>query len=122
MSEFDEKINQMRSLIIHAPSGTSVFKLLKNSNIKGWKWSETGFPSGSHQNCLKRGKEFVAISYENETIDRAGSSNVMPYDSQNKPQAANKLIQELSKALTEANINNNVLASVNDLKTKKSHN
>jgi hypothetical protein len=111
----EQKTNKMRSLVIHAPEGKSAADLLKNTAINGWKWSDTGFPPGSHQHCLRKGDEFVALRFESEKSDRANSSNVMPYDNNNDPEGANKLIKELSSALTNADINNSVIASVNDL-------
>lgn len=116
MSEFDEKINKMRSLVVYAPEGESVVKLLKTTYVDGWTWSTTDFPSGGNPYCMRKGEEFIAIRYESETSSIAHSSNVIPHDWNNDPEGANKLIQELSIALSNAGINNTVIASSNDLK------
>ena len=116
MTEIEEKTNKMRSLVIYAPEGKSAVDLLKNANVNGWEWSKTDFPTGGHQHCMRKGDEFVAIRYESETSNNAHSSNVIPYDWNNDPEGANKLIKELSDALTNAKINNSITASINDLK------
>ncbi|WP_421219905.1 hypothetical protein [Aeromonas jandaei] len=116
MSEFDEKIKQMRSLSIYANEGMSIFEILRNTHIPGWAWSKTGFPQGGHEFCLRKNNsnEFVALSFESNTSSRATSSNVIPYDWENDPVGANSLLEELSSALTLAGIYNSVIASAND--------
>ncbi|HFQ5314276.1 TPA: hypothetical protein ACGVA1_004193 [Vibrio vulnificus] len=114
MSEFDDRVNKMRSLVIFAPEGKSVFDLLRESEIEGWEWSRTHFPQGAAEFCLRKGEEFVALYFESFTSSRATSLNVIPYDWNHDPVGANALIQELSVALTSAGIDNSVIASQND--------
>lgn len=116
MIDFQEKIDTMRSLVIYSNENYTPIYLLKNTNIKGWEWSDTNFPSGAHKHCMRKGDEFIAISYDNEMSNVVHSSNVIPYDWNNDPEGANKLIKDLSDALTNAGINNSIIASTNDLK------
>lgn len=113
----EEKTDKMRSLVIFNKNGKSVFELLKNTDIKNWALTDSGYADiGGHPYCLRKGDEKVLLRLDSELISKANSSNVMPYDSNNDPEGANKLIKELSDALTEAGIENSIIASNNDLK------
>lgn len=107
----------MRSLIIFAPNQESVFTLLKYTKVDGWFFSETGFTPPGHKYCMKRLNEFVALYFDDKSINVAFSSNVVPHDFNDDPRGANKAIQELSNALTSAGIKNSIVASNNDLNT-----
>lgn len=100
----------MRSVLIYGAERNILLDQL--SSIPGWELKPLGI-EGGHEHCLSKGDEKIALRIIAPNV--ISTSNVLPYDWERNQDKANTLLNELSKALTGAGIENVVSASDDDL-------
>lgn len=109
----DAKTDEMRSIIIIAEGSASALETVQNANIGEWTVEPLGIDGGVDY-CFKNGSEKIAI-HESENKTVITTSNVLPYDNTHDQDLSNGALIDLSKALDDARINNNITASTKDL-------
>lgn len=109
-NKVDENQRRMRSVLIYGAEGNNLLDQL--SSIPGWDLKPLGI-AGRQEYCLSKGDEKISLRIIAPNV--ISTSNVLPYDWERNQDKANKLLNELSNALTAAGIENVVAASDNDL-------
>ncbi|MDE1716249.1 hypothetical protein PWG14_27670 [Chromobacterium amazonense] len=106
----DKNQMQMRSVLIYGTEGEILLNSL--SQVPGWELMPLGIVGG-HEHCLSNGNEKVALHIIAPNV--VSTSNVLPHDWEHNQASANELLKKLSKALTDAGIENIISASESDL-------
>lgn len=106
----NENEMHMRSLLIYGKEGVNLLEKL--SNVPGWAFEPLGI-TGSFEHCLSRGNDKVALLITAPNVVQ--TANVLPHDLHHDQAKANEVLKLLSKALTDAGINNIISASDSDL-------
>lgn len=108
----EERYEDMRSIIIHSDSGTSIEEILLSTDIEKWLVVKKNL-IGQTEVWFVQDNIEVRVSIVTDNIAR--TVNVCPADQDRDQDLAKEILISLSKALTKAGIENSIEASLSDL-------